>query len=111
MLYVERNQQGEIVAIRRDHCGDATEMKEEMDEEILAFLREHAPQDSTLRTLAELDVKTIRIIDDVVELLIRKNLIMFSELPPAAQEKLLARKRLRTFMHDSASLVDDSEIL
>lgn len=111
MLYVERNEQGEIVVIRRDNHGEVCEMKEAMDEEILDFLRENAPQDSTLRNLAELDIKTIRIIDDVVELLIRKNLIMFSELPPAAQEKLLTRKRLRAFIQDSASLVDDSEIL
>ena len=36
MLYVERNEQGEIVAIRRDNHGEVCEMKEAMDEEILA---------------------------------------------------------------------------
>jgi uncharacterized NAD(P)/FAD-binding protein YdhS len=111
MLYVERNEQGDIVAISRDSKGSTAERKEAVDEEILAFLREHASADSSLRTLVELDLKSIRIIDDIVDLLIRKNLIMFSELPSVAQEKLIARKRLRTFIHDSASIVDDTEIL
>jgi hypothetical protein len=111
MLYVERNEQGDIVAISRDDKGSTAEHKETVDEEILAFLRKHASADSSLRTLVELDLKTIRIIDDLVELLIRKNLIMYSELPVEAQEKLIARKRLRAFIHDSASILDDTEIL
>jgi hypothetical protein len=111
MLYVERNERGDIIAVSRDNKGSTAERKETVDEEILAFLREHASADSSLRTLVELDLKTIRIIDDLVELLIRKNLIMFSELPAVAQEKLIARKRLRAFIHDSASILDDTEIL
>lgn len=111
MLYVERNERGDIVAVSRDNKGSTLERKETVDEEILAFLREHASADSSLRTLVELDLKTIRIIDDLVELLIRKHLIMFSELPAEAQEKLIARKRLRAFIHDSTSILDDTEIL
>jgi len=61
---------------------------------------------------AKLDAVALRQrIDDLVELLIRKHLIMFSELPAEAQEKLIARKRLRAFIHDSTSILDDTEIL
>lgn len=111
MLYVERNERGDIVAISRDNKSSMAERKEAVDEEVLAFLREHSSADSSLSTLVELDLKTIRIIDDVVELLIRKNLIMFSELPAGAQERLIARKRLRAVIQDSASILDDTEIL
>lgn len=110
MLYVERNERGEIVAVRRDQKGAAEEAKETVDEEIRLFLGENGKDDGR-PNLAALDTATIRVIDDIVELLVRKNLIMFSELPEAARDKLLARRRMRALIQDGGSIVDESEIL
>ncbi len=111
MLYVERNEKGEIVAIRRDRGGAAGEAKEAVDEEIRLFLGEDEGKEDGRPDLARLDTATIRVIDDIVELLVRKNLIMFSELPEAARDKLLARRRMRALIQDGGSIVDESEIL
>jgi hypothetical protein len=111
MLYVERNERGEIIAIRRDQKGAAGEVKEKVDEEIRLFLGENDGKDDGRPNIAALDTATIRVIDDIVELLVRKNLIMFSELPEAARDKLLARRRMRALIQDGGSIVDESEIL
>ena len=45
------------------------------------------------------DLKMIRLVDDLIDLMIEKDLIKFTDLPPAAGEKYLqrqvARKRLQ----------------
>ena len=45
----------------------------------------------------ELDVRDV--IEDTIELLMAKNLILFTDLPPKVQEKLLRRKEVRQQRH------------
>ena len=49
----------------------------------------------------------IRIVEDLIDLLIRKNLILFTELPEDAQAKIRERKRVRAIMTDEDLVVDD----
>ena len=54
----------------------------------------------------------IRIVEDLIELLIQKNLIMFTDLPNAAQQKILMRNQIRSvFQPGDPLLVDDDELL
>ena len=41
------------------------------------------------------DLKMIRVIEDVIDILMAKNLIIFSDLPSAVQEKILKQKGRR----------------
>ena len=43
--------------------------------------------------------------EDLIDLLIEKRVIMFTELPPAAQEKLLSRRRAREMLRDTSSVM------
>ena len=59
--------------------------------------------------LGETDLSLVRVIEDVVELLISKNIILFTELPPAAQDKMMRRKKLRSQRSNDLQLLDDED--
>jgi hypothetical protein len=48
-----------------------------------------------LDRLADSDQSLIRVVEDLIDTLIRKDLIHFTDLPDAAQAKLLERRSLR----------------
>ncbi|MEW8047412.1 MAG: tryptophan synthase subunit beta like protein, partial [Candidatus Thiodiazotropha sp.] len=61
---------------------------------------------------SETDAGMIRIVEDLIALLIQKNLIMFTDLPNAAQQKILMRNQIRSvFQSGDPLLVDDDELL
>jgi hypothetical protein len=62
--------------------------------QVLAFLGTGAGGAATAQ-FHDLDLEVIRVIEDVVDTLICKNLIAITDLPPAAREKLMKRRRLR----------------
>ncbi len=107
MLYVERNENGEIVAVSREPARPGMETKSTVDSEIVDFLGAHVSQDSILHLLASMDVGVIRIVEDLVELLIRKNIIMLTELPEEAQQKLINRQKIRRRIVKESIFVDD----
>jgi hypothetical protein len=43
----------------------------------------------------ESDLGLARVLEDLIDLLIEKGTFMFTDLPPAAQQKLLSRRGLR----------------
>jgi len=47
------------------------------------------------RALSASDLDLIRVVEDVVDLLIDRNLLRFTDLPAAAREKLMQRRALR----------------
>ncbi len=64
-----------------------------------------------LDRLSSSDQTLIRVIEDLVETLIGKNLIHFTDLPEAAQAKLLERRTLRRSMNGLRLLQDDDQTL
>lgn len=111
MLYVERNQEGEIISVRRDAGEPGMEQKQAVDNEILGFLSKNGSQDSILHLLSTMDVSIIRILEDLIDLLVDKNIIMFSELPEEAREKLRSRKQLRRQIGKMSVIIEDSDVL
>ena len=53
------------------------------------------------------DLEFIRVLDDVIDLLISKNLIMFTELPEVVQEKYTQRTQMRERRRESLNLLED----
>ena len=53
----------------------------------------------------------IRVLDDVIDLLVTKNIILFTELPEPVQEKYTQRNQLRQRQRDSLNLLEDEEII
>ena len=93
MLYVQRDPKGRICELHPTPVGSADEARMADDPEVLQFIHERWRQNE----LSELDRDFVRVIEDTIELLIAKGVILFTDLPPKVQEKLLRRKEVRQF--------------
>lgn len=107
MLYIERNQEGEIVALRQVQTTQANEQASLLDEEVIKFLGKAGEMDALSQLLLLSDTSIIRVLEDLIDLLIRKNVILLTELPMEAQEKIRERKRVRNKMGEEDLMVDD----
>lgn len=97
MLYAKVNENGEIVDVATTHS-DEYSLLVAPNEPTVAKLLENkftASSKSTQDMLTSSDSDMMRILEDLIDLLSEKRLIQFTELPMAAQKKLLSRKWVR----------------
>ncbi len=102
MLYVARDSKGKICELHPAPLGQALEALPADNPEVMQFIHERW----RLNELAELDRDFVRAIEDIIELLMAKDIILFTDLPPRVQEKLLRRKEVRGQTH-YAGYIDD----
>ena len=107
MLYIERNEDGTVAAICQSPTEKATEQKSLMDEEVLEFLGREKNIDSWIQLLSLSDVSIIRVLEDLIDVLVKKNIIMMTDLPEEARDKLKERKSVRKKMDNGQLVVDD----
>ncbi|MCL2524059.1 MAG: hypothetical protein FWF20_10550 [Betaproteobacteria bacterium] len=109
MLYVVRDSNGKVCELHPAPLGNATEALAADDPEILQFIHERWRQNE----LDELDRDFVRVIEDTIELLISKGLILFTDLSPQVQEKILRRKEVRGKTHysDGFDVNPDEDII
>lgn len=105
MPYVTRNADGKIIAASAEPMAGAMEEIAAENPELRVFIESLALGSDEL---ALSDFKLIRAIEDVVDLLISKNIICITDLPPAVQEKLLQRRSLRHSLN-ALNLIGDDE--
>lgn len=107
MLYVERDPNGKIVSISRSKTSTAAEIKPAVDDEVIEFL--DAAQDPTdPRSLLTLtDAGLVRALEDLINVLVDKKIIRFTDLPPEVQKKITTRQKIREKLSDTGLMVDD----
>jgi hypothetical protein len=110
MLYIERGDDGKISGLYSNPQPNASEEKINIDQEVLDFLEQNTGQESWQTLLSISDLPFIRLLEDLVDLLIRKNIIIFTELPEKAQQKILERRRIREKYSVQNDLVVDDII-
>ncbi|WP_019624189.1 hypothetical protein [Thioalkalivibrio thiocyanoxidans] len=106
-MYVRRDAEGRIELVSRDASSECTEFVAADAPELLVFLGadEEEPVPAALQAS---DLELIRVLEDLVEVLTDKGVIRFTDLPDAAQKKLLGRKDLRASA-TRLNLVEDDE--
>ena len=95
MPYAERDKSGRIIALLNVPGATPSENLSSSDPEVLEFLLNSGSPETSKAFLSGSDSDLVRVIEDLVELLIDKNIIMITELPRAAQQKLMSRKSAR----------------
>jgi len=111
MPYAQRDAEGHLTALLAEASEKASEFLPPEHPEVLAFLNAGEEGGAEPR-LAAYDAKMIRVIEDLIDLLIDKNVITFTELPQAAQEKILQQKNRREKMFGVSDLLSpESDIL
>lgn len=109
MPYVKRNSSGEVAAAFAERQSDATEFVSEDADDLKPLVGGRSANADPRKILTESDLDFIRVIEDLVAVLMYKNIIQPTDLPEEARVKLLQRRRLRGEMDRLAGLVADEE--
>ena len=107
MPYVRRDSSGNLIAISLEDSDGYEYVSADLPE-LIEFEARLMPLRSRLK---ESDKDLVRVLDDLINVLIDKNMIRFTDLPPAAQQKLIERRGLRETKSHLSLLGDDRALL
>ncbi|PCI38301.1 MAG: hypothetical protein COB46_11645 [Rhodospirillaceae bacterium] len=94
MAFVMRNAEGHIIAVLSESVEGAEEVSAS-DSELQRFLSQESPEQRAQKELMESDLGLIRVIEDLIDVLIERGAMMFTDFPEPVQRKLLARRGMR----------------
>ncbi|HET6618883.1 MAG TPA: hypothetical protein VFG64_03020 [Dongiaceae bacterium] len=107
MPFVKRDASGRIVALYRERSDEAPEYLATGHPEIAEFA---GPERGGM---LQSDLEMIRVYEDLIDILISKRIVVLTDFPTAAQEKLVRRKRLRSSLSSLTEVLapedDDGE--
>jgi hypothetical protein len=106
MLHVVRYDDGTIQSVSKDPLPGG-EPLDEHHPEIQAFFGKTGLEPA----FDTADADFVRVIEDLIDTLIAKNIIRHTDLPAAAQKKLLLRKGLRNRVKGALNLLGGDERL
>lgn len=93
-MYIKRDDNGTIELISREVTPECSEFLPADSTELLDFLTEHESREGAAHFRAS-DLAFVRVLEDVIELLMDKGVISFTDLPEPAQQKVMERQSLR----------------
>lgn len=112
MPYVQRDSTGKVVALYGPPPSADAEFLPATHPDVLLFLNSGAAEnldDEEQFLLASLDSKMIRVLEDLLDILIEKRVILFTDLPVEAREKILARKKTRQGLQHLSNLIGGTD--
>ena len=89
MPYAKRDDTGRLVALLADPEPGANELIDAGHPEVAHFLGKGT------NPLVESDANMARVTEDLIDVLVARGIVMFTDLPPIAQRKLLERRKIR----------------
>ena len=97
MPYALRTRDGLIASLHRQP-EPGSEFLPPDHPDVLAFLG----REDQVNKFASMDAGLVRVLEDLVDVLIMRNVIRITDLPPEAQQKLFDRKHFRDRMHKNS---------
>lgn len=98
MPFVLRNSAGGIISLHREAIPGSESLPADHPE-VIAFVSEERGE---MPGFERLDASLVRVIEDLVDVLISRNVIRVTDLPQEAQGKLLERKQFRNQVRENA---------
>lgn len=93
MIYVLKNADGHIVAVSETEMPDQNWTAiDSKSPEYIQFLEKQLAKNSAFR---ESDIQLARVLEDLIAILIERNIIRFTDFPVAAQKRLNDRQHMR----------------
>lgn len=108
MLFVSRDADRQIVAVYDLPHVDAIEQIAENDPQLIEFLSRTGEAKAML---SELDSEMVRVIEDLIDVLVAKRLLLPTDLPDVVQKKLQGRQLLRQQISAPSPLLDEGDII
>jgi hypothetical protein len=114
-MYIKRDSSNNIVALSLEPGPGYGEYVSDTAPELLSFMNNNIPayqlanaELSHSKQLQHTDAELARVLEDLIELLSAKGIMSFTDLPIAAQNKLLQRKNFRQNLR-SLNLITDED--
>ena len=109
MHFIERDSDGKILRVESSPFRESTAQYEETTAEIAEWLKMNTLRAATLQQLQQSDLDMVRVLEDLIEVLMSKGIISITDLPPAAQSKLLNRAQARQRLSGLEGLIQDDD--
>jgi hypothetical protein len=109
MVYVQRDLEGRLQRVEHHPFADMTESLSVEDKELHAWLVMREDVHGRLAKLKSSDLELVRVLEDLVEVLVSRGLIRYTDLPEAARDKLYARADARAKLGGLSGLLGDEE--
>jgi hypothetical protein len=84
-------------------------MNPENHEEIVEFLMRNQSQGELQKVLTSSDMDIVRVLEDLIDLLCKNHVIIFTDLPDVAQKKLADRKSIRVGLDSIGNLISKED--
>ncbi len=94
MPYVLLNEEGHILAVHIEPVEGAVEIAPD-DPALKEFIYRNHPDVAQKEEWFAADLALARVMEDLIDVLIEKGVIMFTDFPEGAQKKLMARRGMR----------------
>ena len=109
MPFVRRDAEGKVEAVFAQPEAGAIEELPYDDPSIKEFLHTEGPGAEEDPEWVHSDLSLVRVIEDLVDILIDKGVLSFTDLPVPAQQKLMGRRGLRKDLEYVAKLFPDDD--
>lgn len=100
LRYVARDHNGAITKVVSRAEDEAMEEIFKEDPELIAFVTEGGAEPALRAYLASSDAELLRVLEDLVNVLIDRNIVLLTDFPEAAQRKLMQRISVRRKLQD-----------
>lgn len=94
MPFVHKDSDGNVLAVFTEPVEGTVEVAPD-DPDLVAFIQKNVPSVDMSDEWVKSDLGLARVLEDLIEILIDKKVIMYTDFPLGAQEKLRGRKGLR----------------
>ncbi|MFW5451562.1 MAG: hypothetical protein ACKE9I_08190 [Methylophagaceae bacterium] len=109
MAYIQRDSEGNITAVFETPQDNAQEILSLDSDEVIDYIVQSANSEDARVALSESDVALVRVLEDLINTLIDQKVILFTDLPMAAREKLSNREKIRGHLSSLANLMGDDD--
>lgn len=108
MIYVQHDEQGQLLRVEMEPFAGMTRALPVMDEQVQAWLTREELR-TRLSRLKDSDLELIRVLEDLVGVLVERGVIRYTDLPEAAQRKLQERAEARAGLGGLSGLLGDED--
>ncbi|MCZ2723399.1 hypothetical protein O1D97_17735 [Marinomonas sp. 15G1-11] len=108
MLYAKIDEHGVIIDVSTEQSDEYRKLVAPNDPNVTQILEDKISNTQAQGMLSNSDSDMMRILEDLIDLLTEKRLLQFTELPIAAQKKILSRKWVRGLhVSNDDNLIDE----
>ncbi len=109
MAYIQRDKNGRIAAVFETPQSETDEIVALHDPELVQYLAASAKTEDVKVALSTSDSDFIRVLEDLINTLIDKKIILFTDLPYAAREKISSREKIRDHLNSLDNLMAEDD--